>query len=212
VCQQFHCCINCACALYIDVYMARDSQSELRRTGFTIVELLIVIVVIGILAAITVVAYNGIQARARNAQQLASAKSYMQALSLYVATNNAYPPTSVNRGCLGLDQSACVTNTSWVRDATLETALKTVVSTLPAANPSVPIIGTPKMGYIPVSDVTLDGVITAFFLYTVVSPETCKVGSPASGTWPNYSSSAPAQGYTDSENNVRVCFIPVPKP
>ena len=33
--------------------------------GFTIVELLIVIVVIGILAAITIVAYNGIQQRAR---------------------------------------------------------------------------------------------------------------------------------------------------
>ncbi|MNR19415.1 Type II secretion system protein G precursor [compost metagenome] len=37
-----------------------------RQTGFTIVELLIVIVIIGILAAITVVAYNGIQQRAQN--------------------------------------------------------------------------------------------------------------------------------------------------
>jgi prepilin-type N-terminal cleavage/methylation domain-containing protein len=37
-------------------------QSKAR--GFTIVELLIVIVVIAILAAITIVAYNGIQSRA----------------------------------------------------------------------------------------------------------------------------------------------------
>ncbi|MDB5165339.1 MAG: Fimbrial protein, partial [Candidatus Saccharibacteria bacterium] len=37
----------------------------LKQRGFTIVELLIVIVVIGILAAITIVAYNGIQNRAR---------------------------------------------------------------------------------------------------------------------------------------------------
>ena len=36
-----------------------------KQTGFTIVELLIVIVIIGILAAITVVAYNGIQERAK---------------------------------------------------------------------------------------------------------------------------------------------------
>jgi prepilin-type N-terminal cleavage/methylation domain-containing protein len=37
----------------------------MRQRGFTIVELLIVIVVIGILAAITIVAYNGIQSRAQ---------------------------------------------------------------------------------------------------------------------------------------------------
>lgn len=38
------------------------------RRGFTIVELLIVIVIIGILASITIVAYNGIQVRAQNAK------------------------------------------------------------------------------------------------------------------------------------------------
>jgi general secretion pathway protein G len=37
-----------------------------KQTGFTIVELLIVIVVIGILAAITLVAYNGLQDRAND--------------------------------------------------------------------------------------------------------------------------------------------------
>ena len=42
------------------------------RSGFTIVELLIVIVVIAILAAISIVAYNGIQQRARNAAQQAT--------------------------------------------------------------------------------------------------------------------------------------------
>jgi prepilin-type N-terminal cleavage/methylation domain-containing protein len=37
-----------------------------QQTGFTIVELLIVIVIIGILAAITIVAYSGIQTRAKS--------------------------------------------------------------------------------------------------------------------------------------------------
>jgi prepilin-type N-terminal cleavage/methylation domain-containing protein len=42
--------------------------ARLKMTGFTIVELLIVIVVIAILAAITIVAYNGIQTRSQNAK------------------------------------------------------------------------------------------------------------------------------------------------
>ena len=41
--------------------------------GFTIVELLIVIVVIGILASIVIVAFNGIQERARIASGIAFA-------------------------------------------------------------------------------------------------------------------------------------------
>lgn len=43
----------------------------IKQKGFTIVELLIVIVVIGILAAITIVSYNGIQNRA-NSTRIAS--------------------------------------------------------------------------------------------------------------------------------------------
>jgi len=46
--------------------------SQQKQTGFTIVELLIVIVVIGILAAITVVSFNGVQEKAR----LTTAQSY----------------------------------------------------------------------------------------------------------------------------------------
>ncbi len=46
----------------------KQSTNIADRHGFTIVELLIVIVVIGILAAITIVGYNGVQARSRTAK------------------------------------------------------------------------------------------------------------------------------------------------
>ena len=61
------------------------------QKGFTIVELLIVIVVIGILAAITIVAYNGIQTRARDAKRTADISSIQKAIELYKADNGIYP-------------------------------------------------------------------------------------------------------------------------
>ena len=51
-----------------------------RQSGFTIVELLIVIVVIGILASITVVAFNGIQERARVSQANSDLSNFVKAI------------------------------------------------------------------------------------------------------------------------------------
>ncbi|MFZ2835698.1 Type II secretion system protein G precursor [compost metagenome] len=55
-------------------------MTKLRPSGFTIVELLIVIVIIGILAAITVVAYNGIQDRAKNSKRDSDVTLYTKAI------------------------------------------------------------------------------------------------------------------------------------
>lgn len=59
--------------------------------GFTIVELLIVIVVIGILAAITIVAYNGIQARARTTAVNSDLRSLEKAMLMYRADRGILP-------------------------------------------------------------------------------------------------------------------------
>ena len=61
------------------------------RYGFTIVELLIVIVVIAILAAITVVAYNGIQSRARTATVESDLQAIKKAMLMYRADVGTLP-------------------------------------------------------------------------------------------------------------------------
>ena len=63
-------------------------------TGFTIVELLIVIVVIGILAAITIVAYSGVQDRAGLSRSLGDLSSLQKAIEAYKAINGTYPSSA----------------------------------------------------------------------------------------------------------------------
>jgi type II secretion system protein G len=62
-----------------------------RQKGFTIVELLIVIVVIAILATISIVAYSGIQQRARDTIRLSDIKTLSKAIELFYADNGNYP-------------------------------------------------------------------------------------------------------------------------
>lgn len=69
-----------------------------KQSGFTIVELLIVIVVIGILAAITVVAYSGVQQRANSSKTVTALGAWIKALSLYKVDNGRWPGTAT---CLG---------------------------------------------------------------------------------------------------------------
>jgi len=61
--------------------------------GFTIVELLVVIVIIGILAAITIVSYTGISARATTASLQSDLVNANQILKMHQVDYSTYPTT-----------------------------------------------------------------------------------------------------------------------
>lgn len=103
-----------------------------RGQGFTIVELLIVIVVIGILALLVITTYSGIQAKARNSKRQTDIQSIQTQLEAFFSQNGYYPSLgNMNDGSwLGsnmksLDQNALI-------DPSNPTQSKTLVSS-PAA-------------------------------------------------------------------------------
>lgn len=73
------------------------------RSGFTIVELLIVIVVIGILAALVISTFSQAQVRARNAAKHNELKAWHKIFEVYKAQKGYYPDLTNGGYCLGAD-------------------------------------------------------------------------------------------------------------
>lgn len=87
--------------------------------GFTIIELIVVMVVIGILVTIMIVSYSGIQQRSRDATRDSDITQLKIAIEKYHADESQYPDV-----CSGGDGSACAASS-------LATALNPYLKSIP---------------------------------------------------------------------------------
>lgn len=93
------------------------SRNYRKSTGFTIVELLIVVVVIGILAAIVTIAYTGIQSQARTASGQSLASNIAKKAEAFKVYYNRYPRTcELQTDRYGSSGAPCSAGTSDVPD------------------------------------------------------------------------------------------------
>lgn len=97
-----------------------------KKGGFTIVELLIVIVVIAILAAITVVAFNGIQDRSHDSRMRSAANQVEKAIRMWATRTGELPRGGwSSTSALAAGASNCADGSGgWVSGGTYACALE----------------------------------------------------------------------------------------
>jgi len=185
----------------------RKKQAIPQRSGFTIVELLIVIVVIGILAAITIVSFNGVTARAENMKTISGVTAYAKAFSMYAIENGSYPLAS-SYPCLGSPVSgtcARVVTVAGQCDFSGQASVDTIFDALLAKYlPSKPAISEQKMncggslytgGYVNANSGNTKQLGFAVYLNNTTCPS-----SLGTATLNN----------TDTSGNVRLCGYLMP--
>ena len=106
-----------------------------KQQAFTIVELLIVIVVIAILAAISIAAYTNIQQRAKNTAIINAASQSLKMIQAYIAANGTYPLKG--NACITVESGCSMAGTVVSMNSTFNTNMATV-GTL---SKSVPVEG-----------------------------------------------------------------------
>jgi len=111
----------------------------MKERGFTLIELMIVVAIIGILAAIAIPAYQDYTIRARVTEGLTMASSAKLAVTESTMANNALPATQVATGYVTPAATANVTS------ITITAATGAIVITYTAAAGGGTIIMTPTL-------------------------------------------------------------------
>ncbi|WP_268884890.1 pilin [Kangiella shandongensis] len=91
-----------------------------KQAGFTLIELMIVVAIVGILAAVAIPAYQDYIKRSKMSEVMATAGACKTSISEYAASNNELPATTASAGCSSGSQ--------YVADLQVATGVITVTS------------------------------------------------------------------------------------
>jgi general secretion pathway protein G len=110
-----------------------------RRAGYTLVEILVVVFIVGLLATIVVPRIVGRTDEARVTTAVATMKSVEQALGLYRLDNGVYPTTQQGLEALVERPTAPPVPAAWRKDGYLDRVPRD-----PWGNPYVYVLATPE--------------------------------------------------------------------
>ena len=109
------------------------------QKGFTLIELMIVVAILGILAAIAIPAYSDYIIRARVAELVSVGSAAKTAVSEYILARSAYPTTLAMAGVSSI-------STSMVTSITLTgNGVLTVIGSSTAVGATISLVLTPTM-------------------------------------------------------------------
>lgn len=87
--------------------------NQMAQKGFTLIELMIVIAIVGILAAIALPAYQDYVVRSKMSEPMAALAEAKTTVTEYYSTNNSFPTTLALAGITGFPNKDIVKSITW---------------------------------------------------------------------------------------------------